>query len=157
MLFDIDACIAYFLLLHLYSVSVRTSCWTAVLRKRTFVQNTRWIAHLRHGSTPCLLSTIIIKTKGERIAAIISLPWSQPIPKKCFHRSYVRSRLLCGLRQGKIYRISLYVKSLYPALLDSAGVYFSNYDFLFENAALSFHTSVCLFCKCKAKTEQAWY
>jgi outer membrane protein OmpA-like peptidoglycan-associated protein len=52
--------------------------------------------------------------------------------KKNFHRSYVRSRLLCGLRKGKTYRLSLFVKSLYPSLLDSAGVYFSNYDFLFE-------------------------
>jgi outer membrane protein OmpA-like peptidoglycan-associated protein len=52
--------------------------------------------------------------------------------KKSFHRSYVRSRLLCGLRKGKTYRLDLYVKSLYPALLDSVGVYFSNYDFLFE-------------------------
>lgn len=52
--------------------------------------------------------------------------------KKSYHRSYVRSRLLCGLRKGKTYRLDLYVKSLYPTLLDSVGVYFSNYDFLFE-------------------------
>lgn len=51
--------------------------------------------------------------------------------KKQFHRSYVRSRLLCGLRKGSMYRLQLFAKSRHP-LLDSVGVYFSPHDFLFE-------------------------
>lgn len=51
--------------------------------------------------------------------------------KKEFYRSYVRSRLLCGLRKGNIYRLQFFVKSRHP-VLDSIGVYFSTDDFLFE-------------------------
>lgn len=51
--------------------------------------------------------------------------------KKPFYRTFVRSRLLCGLRKGQQYKISFYIKSVHP-VLDSMGIYFSNYDFLFE-------------------------
>jgi outer membrane protein OmpA-like peptidoglycan-associated protein len=54
--------------------------------------------------------------------------------KKPFYRSFVRSRLLCSLRKGKTYRLQLYVRSRYPVLLDSMGVYFTDYDFLFEKS-----------------------
>jgi len=51
--------------------------------------------------------------------------------KKTYYRTFVRSRLLCGLQKGKTYRLSMFVKSRHY-LLDSMGVYFSNKDFLFE-------------------------
>ena len=50
---------------------------------------------------------------------------------KPYYRTFVRSRLLCGLQKGKTYRFQCYVKSLHP-ILDSIGIYFSSYDFLFE-------------------------
>jgi outer membrane protein OmpA-like peptidoglycan-associated protein len=50
---------------------------------------------------------------------------------KPFYRTFVRSRLLCGLQKGKTYRFQCYVKSRH-AILDSLGIYFSSYDFLFE-------------------------
>lgn len=50
---------------------------------------------------------------------------------KPYYRTYVRSRLLCALRPGKTYRLELFVKSTMP-IQDSAGVYFSAHDFLFE-------------------------
>ena len=50
---------------------------------------------------------------------------------KPFYRTFVRSRLLCGLKKGKTYRFQCYVKSRHP-ILDSLGIYFSSYDFLFE-------------------------
>lgn len=51
--------------------------------------------------------------------------------KKSFYRTFVRSRLLCGLRKGNIYHIEFFIKSQHP-ILDSVGVYFTSYDFLFE-------------------------
>lgn len=51
--------------------------------------------------------------------------------KRNFYRTFVRSRLICGLKKGNAYRLELFVKSMHP-LLDSVGVYFSSYDFLFE-------------------------
>jgi outer membrane protein OmpA-like peptidoglycan-associated protein len=50
---------------------------------------------------------------------------------KPFYRTFVRSRLLCGLQKGKSYRFQCYVKSRHT-ILDSVGIYFSSYDFLFE-------------------------
>ena len=46
-------------------------------------------------------------------------------------RSFVRSRLLCGLRKGRQYRIEFYTRSWHNAS-DSIGIYFSPTDFLFE-------------------------
>ena len=47
-------------------------------------------------------------------------------------RTYIRTQLLCKLRKGSIYRVEFYVKSKFP-VLDSMGIYFTYYDFLFEN------------------------
>ena len=51
--------------------------------------------------------------------------------KRNYYRTFVRSRLLCGLRKGNTYKLDFYIKSSHP-ILDSFGVYFSDYDFLFE-------------------------
>jgi outer membrane protein OmpA-like peptidoglycan-associated protein len=50
-------------------------------------------------------------------------------------RNYLRSRLLCGLRKGSQYRLSLSVRSLH-AVFDSIGVYFSANDFLYQKEKL---------------------
>ena len=63
---------------------------------------------------------------GEHFIALIA-----GHAKKPYYRSFVRSRLLCGLRKGQTYQLRFYIKSAYP-VLDSIGVYFSDYDFLFE-------------------------
>lgn len=46
-------------------------------------------------------------------------------------RSFVRSRLLCGLRKGRQYKLEFYTRSWHNAS-DSLGIYFSKTDFLFE-------------------------
>ena len=46
-------------------------------------------------------------------------------------RSFVRSRLLCGLRKGSRYILDFYTRSWHNAS-DSLGIYFSATDFLFE-------------------------
>ena len=51
--------------------------------------------------------------------------------KKPYYRTFVRSRLLCGLRKDHVYELRFFIKSLHP-VLDSIGVYFTSYDFLFE-------------------------
>jgi outer membrane protein OmpA-like peptidoglycan-associated protein len=51
--------------------------------------------------------------------------------KKQFNRTYIRGQLLCRLYKGNKYKIELYVKSKHN-MLDSAGIYFTSYDFLFE-------------------------
>jgi outer membrane protein OmpA-like peptidoglycan-associated protein len=63
---------------------------------------------------------------GEHFVALIAGHSQKP-----YYRTYVRSRLLCQLQKGKTYRFQCYVKSEHP-ILDSIGVYFSSYDFLFE-------------------------
>lgn len=55
--------------------------------------------------------------------------------KKQFTRTYVRTQLLCRLRKGSNYKIEFYVKSRHN-ILDSVGVYFTAYDFLFEKQLL---------------------
>jgi outer membrane protein OmpA-like peptidoglycan-associated protein len=50
---------------------------------------------------------------------------------KSYYRTFVRSRLLCRLQEGKTYRLQFAVKSPHP-ILDSIGVYFSETDFLFD-------------------------
>ena len=54
--------------------------------------------------------------------------------KKPYYRTFVRSRLLCGLRKGQQYQLQFYIKSVHP-ILDSIGIYFTSYDFLFERQA----------------------
>jgi outer membrane protein OmpA-like peptidoglycan-associated protein len=48
-----------------------------------------------------------------------------------FKRSYLRTRLLCGLRRGNLYRLDFFVRSRHNAF-DSIGVYFSPTDPLAE-------------------------
>jgi hypothetical protein len=52
---------------------------------------------------------------------------------KPFYRTFVRSRLICGLQKGKTYELRFFVKSSHP-ILDSLGIYFTAYDFLFEKS-----------------------
>lgn len=54
--------------------------------------------------------------------------------KRPNYRTFVRSKLLCGLQKSKTYRIDFFVQSPH-AVLDSIGVYFTPYDFLFEKQA----------------------
>src|SRR6478736_1134441 len=46
---------------------------------------------------------------------------------KSFQRTFIRSRLLCGLRKNHQYKLEFYIKSLNP-VLDSIGVIFSPFD-----------------------------
>ena len=48
-----------------------------------------------------------------------------------YKRTFIRSQLLCGLQKGNHYRLSFFLRSPHH-ILDSAGIYFSSYDFLFE-------------------------
>src|SRR5687768_3111021 len=64
--------------------------------------------------------------QGSRFISIIAGHAQKP-----YYRTFVRSRLLCALQKDKTYRIEFFVKSVHP-ILDSMGVYFSSYDFLFE-------------------------
>jgi len=63
---------------------------------------------------------------GEHFVSIIA-----GHAKKPYYRTFVRSRILCGLRKNHTYELRFYIKSLHP-ILDSIGVYFTSYDFLFE-------------------------
>jgi outer membrane protein OmpA-like peptidoglycan-associated protein len=51
-----------------------------------------------------------------------------------YKRTFIRSRLLCGLRKNAQYQLRFFIQSPHQ-LLDSAGVYFSSQDFLFEKRA----------------------
>jgi outer membrane protein OmpA-like peptidoglycan-associated protein len=46
-------------------------------------------------------------------------------------RSFIRTRLLCGLQKGHLYKLEFFVRSLHE-VLDSISVYFSSNDFLFD-------------------------
>jgi outer membrane protein OmpA-like peptidoglycan-associated protein len=46
-------------------------------------------------------------------------------------RTYIRTQLMCKLRKGSTYKIEFYIRSKLP-VLDSIGIYFTYYDFLFE-------------------------
>lgn len=48
-----------------------------------------------------------------------------------YQRTFLRSRLLCGLRKGSQYRLEFFIKSPHP-ILDSIGVYFGPIDPLLE-------------------------
>jgi outer membrane protein OmpA-like peptidoglycan-associated protein len=50
---------------------------------------------------------------------------------KFYRRSYIRSQMVCRLRKGGAYRVTFFLKSPH-AILDSIGIYFTNYDFFFE-------------------------
>jgi outer membrane protein OmpA-like peptidoglycan-associated protein len=64
--------------------------------------------------------------EGSRYVALIAGHSQKP-----YYRTFVRSRLLCNLKRGNTYRLEFFIKSIHP-VLDSIGVYFTNYDFLFE-------------------------
>jgi len=67
---------------------------------------------------------------GERFLAI-----ETGHTTKVFQRTFSRTRLLCGLRKDHLYLLELYVKSPYD-LLDSMGVIFTSFDFLFGKKKL---------------------
>jgi outer membrane protein OmpA-like peptidoglycan-associated protein len=54
---------------------------------------------------------------------------------KPFQRTFIRSRLLCGLRKDHQYRLEFYIKSPHD-VLDSIGAIFTSYDFLFDQRHL---------------------
>jgi outer membrane protein OmpA-like peptidoglycan-associated protein len=89
---------------------------------------------------------------GEHFVALIAGHSTKP-----FYRTFVRSRLLCGLRKGKTYHIQFYIRSPHP-ILDSMGVYFSPYDFLFEKKPYqTIHASAYVAnAKEKIKRESEW-
>ena len=66
---------------------------------------------------------------GQRFIALVA-----GHTKKPFYRTFVRSRLVCALQKDKTYKLDFFVKSVHP-VLDSVGVYFTDYDFLFEKKA----------------------
>lgn len=63
---------------------------------------------------------------GEHCMAIEAGHSTRP-----FHRTFVRSPLLCKMRVGNKYRLLFFVKSSHP-ILDSVGVYFGPLDPLLE-------------------------
>jgi outer membrane protein OmpA-like peptidoglycan-associated protein len=54
---------------------------------------------------------------------------------KSFQRTFIRSRLLCGLRKNHQYRLEFFIKSPHD-ILDSIGVLFTSFDFLFGQKKL---------------------
>jgi outer membrane protein OmpA-like peptidoglycan-associated protein len=54
---------------------------------------------------------------------------------KPFQRTFFRSRLLCGLRKNHQYKLEFYIKSPHE-ILDSIGVIFTSFDFLFGQKKL---------------------
>jgi outer membrane protein OmpA-like peptidoglycan-associated protein len=64
---------------------------------------------------------------------------------KPFQRTYIRSPLLCGLRKGHQYRLEFFVRSRH-SILDSIGVIFTSFDFLFGQKRLQ-NLSPSLFIK----------
>lgn len=76
--------------------------------------------------------------EGEHCLAIEAGHSDRP-----FQRTFIRSRLLCGLRKDHRYRLEFYIKSPH-AILDSIGVLFTGYDFLFGKKRLQ-HLNPSLF------------
>src|SRR5258705_694466 len=56
---------------------------------------------------------------------------------KAYQRTFIRSRLVCGLRKDHQYRLEFYVKSPHD-ILDSIGVIFTSFDFLFGQKKLQY-------------------
>jgi outer membrane protein OmpA-like peptidoglycan-associated protein len=48
-----------------------------------------------------------------------------------YMRTFIRTQLLCNLRPGNKYKLEFWIRSRHP-VLDSIGVFFTAYDFLFE-------------------------
>lgn len=55
--------------------------------------------------------------------------------RKPFKRTFIRTQLLCGLRNGNRYRVEFFIKSPH-SILDSIGIYFSSTDLLFDKRPL---------------------
>jgi len=68
--------------------------------------------------------------KGEHCVAI-----EAGFSYKSFQRTFVRSRLICGLRKDHQYKLEFYIKSFHE-ILDSIGVLFTSFDFLFGQKKL---------------------
>jgi outer membrane protein OmpA-like peptidoglycan-associated protein len=51
--------------------------------------------------------------------------------KSTYKRTFIRSRLVCSLQKDHRYRLSFFIKSRHD-ITDSAGIYFTAYDFLLE-------------------------
>jgi outer membrane protein OmpA-like peptidoglycan-associated protein len=56
--------------------------------------------------------------------------------QKRYNRTFLRSRLICGLRKGSKYQLEFYVKSIHP-ILDSIGVLFTPTDPLLGKTYIS--------------------
>jgi len=82
-----------------------------------------------------MLSVNFFKNSGIAHRGIHCVAVEAGNSKKIFKRSYVRTQLLCQLRKGKKYKLEFFIKSRYD-VLDSIGVYFTSYDFLFEKQIL---------------------
>jgi outer membrane protein OmpA-like peptidoglycan-associated protein len=54
---------------------------------------------------------------------------------KSFQRTFIRSRLVCGLRKNHQYQLEFYIKSPHD-ILDSIGVIFTPFDFLYGQKKL---------------------
>lgn len=50
--------------------------------------------------------------------------------QKPYNRTYLRTRLVCGLRKDNVYRISFFIKSAHP-IMDSVGILFMDFDPLY--------------------------
>jgi outer membrane protein OmpA-like peptidoglycan-associated protein len=72
--------------------------------------------------------------KGEHCMAIVA-----GVSYKPYQRSFIRSKLVCGLRKDHQYRLEFYLKSRHP-VLDSIGVIFTSFDFLFGKVRLQYVT-----------------
>jgi outer membrane protein OmpA-like peptidoglycan-associated protein len=55
--------------------------------------------------------------------------------RKPYKRTFIRTQLLCGLRNGNRYRVEFFIKSPHR-ILDSIGIYFSSTDLLFDKRRL---------------------
>ena len=64
---------------------------------------------------------------------------------KSYQRTFIRSKLICGLRKNHQYKLEFYIKSPHP-ILDSIGVIFTSFDFLFGQRKLQ-NISPTLFIK----------
>src|SRR5262245_9835293 len=58
---------------------------------------------------------------------------------RSYQRTFIRTRLLCGLRKNHQYKLEFYIKSQH-AILDSIGVIFTPYDFLYGQKKLQYVT-----------------
>lgn len=68
---------------------------------------------------------------GTHFTGLMLAKWDKPLL-----RNFLRSRLLCGLRKGAQYKLEFYVRSKH-ARLDSAGIFFSSVDLLYQKDKLT--------------------